>query len=384
MPEMKKYNVLDLFCGCGGMSWGLAKKGFNIAAGIDVWDAALKTYKHNHKNAVALHKDITDADPEEVLGEARIDPRSIDVIIGGPPCQGFSKNTPASWRFLEDPRNQLYKAYLRFVEHLHPKVVIIENVAEIYNAYNGIVRDEIIAKLTALGFDTVVKIINMCKYGIPQKRRRCFFFASRVGTPVFPEEVPSTISAWDAISDLPVVLQGEGFDGMHYSGHATNAYQEHMRKDSFALFNHVANVMRPKQTERIASIGPGQGLKDLPASLKVKGGYSGAYGRLDYTSVAATITRWCFHIGSGRYAHPREVRGLTMREAARIQSFSDDFHFCGTRQEQAGQIGNAVPPVFMEQLGEKILNALAGIVVPSNGAKGFQQPDLFQVEQVQS
>ena len=120
------------------------------------------------------------------------------------------------------------------------------------------------------------------------------------------------------------------------------------------------HIMRPMQTARIASIGPGQGLKDMPPHLRVKGGYSGAYGRLDYDSVAPTITRWVFHIGSGRFAHPREDRGLTMREAARIQSFSDDFHFCGTRNEQAGQIGNAVPPLFMEQLALNIIAALKG------------------------
>ena len=333
------YNVLDLFCGCGGMSWGLAKKGFNIVAGIDNWDVALQTYRHNHTSAQAVNLDITDADPASFLNRIGIDRKDIDVIVGGPPCQGFSKNTPASWRFLEDPRNQLYKAYLRFVQYINPKVVIIENVAEIYNAFNGIVRKEIIQTLESYGYKVAVKIIDMSLYGIPQKRKRCFFFASRMGTPSFPKEHNSTVSAWDAISDLPIVNQGEGKDGMSYSQKPINAYQNHMRKSSGDLYNHIANIMRPMQTARIASIGPGQGLKDMPPHLRVKGGYSGAYGRLDYDSVAPTITRWVFHIGSGRFAHPREDRGLTMREAARIQSFSDDFHFCGTRNEQAGQIG---------------------------------------------
>ena len=368
---MEQYNVLDLFCGCGGMSWGLSKKGFNILAGIDIWDVALSTYKHNHKNAQAVNLDITDADPIEVLNSIDIDPTSIDVIIGGPPCQGFSKNTPASWRFLEDPRNQLYKAYLRFVKVINPKVVIIENVAEIYNAFDGVVRQEIIDTLKQYGYKVSVKIINMSKYGIPQKRRRCFFFASRLGTPTFPEERDTTMSGWDAISDLPVVEQGEGYDGMPYTIEAQNDYQRHMRANSESVYNHNANVMRPMQTARIASIGPGQGLKDMPPELQVNGGYSGAYGRLDSTSVAPTITRWVFHIGSGRFAHPREVRGLTMREAARIQSFSDDFHFLGSRNDQAGQIGNAVPPFFMEQLADKIIDALQG------KEEGYQQLDFY-------
>lgn len=370
---MKNNNVLDLFCGCGGMSWGLSKKGFNIIAGIDIWDVALSTYQHNHKNAKAVNLDITDADPIAVLDSIGVGIKDIDVIVGGPPCQGFSKNTPASWRFLEDPRNQLYKAYLRFVKVIRPKIVIIENVAEIYNAFNGVVRNEIIDTLKEYGYKVAVKIVNMSNYGIPQKRRRCFFFASSVGTPVFPNETTKTLSGWDAISDLPVVNQGEGYDGMSYGSEPLNDYQKHMREGSNALYNHIANVMRPTQTARIASIGPGQGLKDMPPELQVSGGYSGAYGRLDYTSVAPTITRWVFHIGSGRFAHPREVRGLTMREAARIQSFSDDFHFLGSRNDQAGQIGNAVPPYFMEQLADKIIDALQG-----KEAK-YQQLDLYSI-----
>lgn len=356
----KQYNVLDLFCGCGGMSWGLAKKGFHIVAGFDIWDVALKTYQYNHKYAKAVNLDITDADPIEALKNINVDPDSIDIIIGGPPCQGFSKNIPASWRFLEDPRNQLYKAYLRFVKEIKPEVVVIENVAEIYNAFGGTVRKEIVSTLERWGYKVEVGIIDMSRYGVPQKRRRCFFFASKAGIPSFPKERKKLIAGWDAISDLPVVNQGEGYDGMPYTKEATNDYQRYMRKGSDSLYNHIANVMRPIQTARIASIGPGQGLKDIPPELQVKSGYSGAYGRLDCISVAPTITRWVFHIGSGRFAHPREVRGLTMREAARIQSFSDDFHFLGSRNEQAGQIGNAVPPYFMEQLADNITAALEG------------------------
>lgn len=159
---------------------------------------------------------------------------------------------------------------------------------------------------------------------------------------------------------------------MAYDREPFNSYQAHLREGSDCLYNHIANTMRTKQTARIASIGPGQGLRDLPAELQVKSGYSGAYGRLDYRSAAPTITRWVFHVGSGRFAHPREVRGLTMREAARIQSFSDDFHFLGSRNDQAGQIGNAVPPYFMEQLADKITDALQG------REEEYQQLALFQ------
>lgn len=355
---MGTYNVLDLFCGCGGMSWGLSKGGFKIVGGVDIWNIALDTYKRNHPKAIIFNQDISQIAPDDLLNKMNIDSKTIDVLVGGPPCQGFSKNTPASWRFLEDPRNQLYKAFLSFVERINPKIVIIENVAEIYNAFGGVVREEIINALQRYGYLVNVKIIDMSKYGIPQKRRRCFFFASRCGYPSFPYEKECKLSAWEAISDLPVINQGEGHDGMPYTVMPINSFQEHMRKNSNCVNNHIANVLKPLQTKRISSIGPGQALKDMPKEIQVKSGYSGAYGRLDFETVAPTITRWVFHIGSGRYAHPRENRGITMREAARIQSFSDDFYFLGNRINQAGQIGNAVPPYFMEQLAKHIINAI--------------------------
>lgn len=364
--KTNKYKVLDLFCGCGGMSWGLKKKGFDIIAGMDFWDVALKTFAHNHAHSKTINIDISSRHPSEIISMTDNSKDAFDIIIGGPPCQGFSKNLPASTRFLEDSKNQLYKAFLGIVTYVMPKIVVIENVAEIYNAFGGKIRKEIIKELELMGYNVNVKIVNMSKMGIPQKRRRCFFFASSKTVPAFPKEWTDCISAWEAISDLPIVNQGEGYNEMPYTQESDNSYQKHMRKCSASLWNHIANVMSPIQTARIASIGPGQNLRDMPEELKIKcGGYSGAYGRLDYTSVAPTITRWVFHIGSGRYAHPREVRGLTMREAARIQSFSDDFHFMGSRNEQAGQIGNAVPPYFMEQMSAQILNALEGRVVES-------------------
>lgn len=354
------YKVIDLFCGCGGISWGFKKKGFSIVAGVDICEPALESYAKNFPGAKALRLDISKTSPEDFMHMMGMDPGSIDVLAGGPPCQGFSKNTPASWRFLKDPRNQLYKAFLSYVEFIQPKVVIIENVAELYNAYNGVIREEILNVLREHGYSVNVQVVDMSDYGVPQKRRRCLFFGSRNGMPSFPLKSERRVSAWDAISDLPVVNQGEGFDGMPYVSEPSNDYQKHMRLCSSCVNNHVARVMKPKQTARIAALKPGQALKDLPADLKVKCGYSGAYGRLGCKMISPTITRWVFHIGSGRFAHPEEVRGLTMREAARLQSFSDDFYFCGTIIQQAGQIGNAVPPFFVEQLASEVISCLSG------------------------
>lgn len=376
---MDRPTVIDLFSGCGGMSWGLHKQGFRILAGIDQWDVALETFKLNHPDAETFNADITALEPQRVMDTLGLRPGDLDCLIGGPPCQGFSKNVPASYRFLEDPRNLLFRHYLDYVREFRPKVVMMENVAPIYKAYDGTVRNEIIDTLESLGYQVNVQRIWAHHYGVPQRRHRAFFFASRTGVaPVFPKpmfhkEEAQTLfgtlqkyrSAWSAISDLPVLQNGDGFEPMPYQSPPLNEYQEMMREDSEELHDHVTRKLRPKQFARISSIGPGEGLKNLPDELRPKSGYSGAYGRLDYEMVAPTITRWVFHPGSGRFSHPREARSITIREAARIQSFSDDFRFVGKYIEKSHQVGNAVPPLLMQHFSASIIDCL--IVPKANG-----------------
>ncbi len=355
---MKTLTVIDLFCGCGGISWGLYKAGFNIIAGIDNWKPALTTFKYNHPNAVVIQDDITKLNPISVMKQLNLSVGELDCLVGGPPCQGFSKNVPASYRFFEDSRNQLFRNFLSFVEIFLPKVVLMENVAEIYNAFSGVVRNEIIEKLNSLDYHVETQIIFAPSYGIPQRRRRCFFFASRTGVkPFFPK--PSYDSsdyrnAWSAISDLPVLQNGEGYESMPYDKPCENEYQKAMRKNSAVIFDHITRKLKSEQFKRINSLQPGQGYKDLPFNLRPKSGYSGAYGRLDFEMLSPTITRWVFHPGSGRFCHPREVRLITIREAARIQSFSDDFRFKGTYIEKSHQLGNAVPPLLLSEFASNI------------------------------
>lgn len=357
--------VVDLFSGCGGMSWGLEKSGFKTIAAIDNWTVALRTFAHNHPDALVVDDDIREVDASELMEKLGVEPGQLDVIVGGPPCQGFSKNVPASYRYLQDERNQLFRDYMRFVEAFMPKAIVMENVAELYNAYGGSVRTEITDWLHRLGYKTDVRVLTASDYGVPQKRRRCIFLASRVGhTPSIPipdiglfgglAESIQSVSAWDAISDLPRLEMGEAFEPRRNPNQPSNDFQEWARQSTDVVHNHVAAQLKPTQVERYAALEPGQGIKDLPDHLRPKGGYSGAYGRLDFTRVAPTITRWVFHPGSGRYGHPRERRIITMREAARLQSFTDDFVFLGSKNDIAGQIGNAVPPRMMAALAEEV------------------------------
>ena len=364
--------VLDLFAGCGGMSWGLHKEGFRIAAAVDEWKLALKTFAHNHPGCQVYCSPIEHLSPATIAKDLDLGRGDLDVIIGGPPCQGFSKNVPASYRFLGDQRNQLFRDYLRFVEYLRPKVVVMENVAEIFRAFDGQVTEEILCVLERLGYRTDVGVLFAPDYGVPQRRRRCFFLASRVmDNPRLPrpthdrgaqlgllEPQRSYVSAWQAISDLPPLSNGGGSEPLPYTTSPANGYQAEMRGDEVEVYDHVARNLSEIQVRRVQALSPGEGFRQLPANLRPATGYSGAYGRLDFESPAATITRWVFHPGSGRYYHPRDDRVITIREAARIQSFHDEFRFFGSYIKKAAQVGNAVPPRLMQAIAPRVYDCL--------------------------
>jgi len=263
---------------------------------------------------------------------------------------------------------------MRFVEELLPKVVVMENVAELFNAYGGAVRDEICDWLSSLGYMVEAQTITASRYGVPQKRRRVIFLASRTGiAPRFPSEthggagdedaalfstLKPFVSAWEAIRDLPQNQEGQGEPLEKHVTEPETEFQRWARSGASTVANHVARPIQPKQRARYAALLPGQGIKDLPPHLRPKSGYSGAYGRLDREMVAPTITRWVFHPGSGRFGHPVIPRIITMREAARLQSFTDDFEFLGTHNDVAGQIGNAVPPLLMYAFAPEIRRLL--------------------------
>ena len=271
---MKKPKVIDIFSGCGGMSWGLHKAGFNVICGIDNWKPAIDTFQFNHPKAKTYLGDIREYDPQVIRKELGLEVGELDCIVGGPPCQGFSKNVPSSYRFLDDPRNQLYKDYIRFVEEFKPKCVVIENVAEIYNAFGGVVREQIISKLNALGYKVEVKVLFAPDYGVPQRRSRCFFIGCRTGKqPWFPapthfkkveedlfEGKSPYVSAWEAINDLPELENGEGALEMNYTLPPQNSFQRFMRKDSAVLHDHITRELKGVQLQRMQSIKAGQGM----------------------------------------------------------------------------------------------------------------------------
>ena len=364
MTSTRQLTALDLFCGCGGISAGLRSAGFEVLAGIDVEPRYMATFERNFPEAIPLSIDLASVTPDFLMEKLGVAPGELDLIAGGPPCQGFSKNVPRRHRFMDDPNNLLIRTYLDFCVAMKPKMVLMENVAEMKNGFSSRFSEEVLARLEQAGYAVTHTTLNAAEYGIPQRRRRAFFLASSSGQE--PRPPPPThgrserqsdifdrspfVTVWDAIGDLPSLRHGSGQDPSSYACGPFCEYQRTARADSREVRNHVARQLAPTQYARLASLLPGQGNKDLPDGLKTKGGYSGAYGRLTKEMVAPTITRWVFHPGSGRWGHPVDIRTLTIREAARIQGFADNYEFVGSFVQQAGQLGNAVPPLLIEKV----------------------------------
>jgi len=361
----------DLFCGCGGISAGLRDAGFRVIAGADIESHYICTFHHNFPDAQAITEDLSRLSPTEIMKRLKIEPGQLDILTGGPPCQGFSKNVPRKQRFLDLPNNLLVLTFIEYVEKLQPKLVLMENVAEMKNGFEQSYTQEILTRLGEDGYRVSYQVLNAADYGVPQRRRRAFFIARKAKSPLyFPapthvkpsDGVPSTpgllpglevcqhVTVWDAIGDLPSVSHDDRRKTFSYSCEPFSEYQRDMRRGCMVVSNHTPRPLAATQYDRLANLRPGQGLKDLPCHLRPKSGYSGAYGRLTKEMVAPTITRWVFHPGSGRFGHPEDTRVITIREAARLQGFADDFEFTGTYTQQAGQVGNAVPPLLVQKI----------------------------------
>ena len=339
----KELRVLDLFCGCGGLSAGFLDAGYSISHGIDNWKDAIETFKYNHKNSEGIVADLGTANIKELIKEHNI--KSIDVVIGGPPCQGFSI---AGKRNVKDERNLLYKSFLEFVKILKPKVFLIENVPNIFSMGKGIVKANIISDFQKIGFDVKTQILLASDYGVPQNRRRAFFIGTNKKSHYeFPDpKVKKYISSKEAISDLP----DENIeDGKPYPIKSKSAYQRLMRKGSRKLFNHQLTNHEQKTINTIALVPDGGNYKNLPDELKDTRRVNIAWTRLNSEKPSFTIDT-----GHRHHFHYKYNRVPTVRESARIQSFTDQFIFKGSKTSQYKQVGNAVPPILAKHLANSL------------------------------
>jgi DNA (cytosine-5)-methyltransferase 1 len=339
MSVINKKTVLDLFSGCGGMSLGFEQAGFEIKLGIDNWSDALLTFKNNHKNSNVIENDLSLLDPSTI----GID--SVDIIIGGPPCQGFSI---AGKRIIEDKRNDLYKSFVKFVKFFKPKAFVMENVPNILSMEKGVIKDRIVNDFSNLGYTVVYKVLMASDFGVPQNRKRAFFVGIANGNSFeFPEKLKkSKITSYEAISDLPDLSI---IDNSKYPLSSVSDYQNKMRDNSIRLYNHQLTKHKEKTIKIISLVPDGGNYKDLPKHLKNIRKVNIAWTRLNSQKPSFTIDT-----GHRHHFHYKYNRVPTVRESARIQSFPDNFIFLGNKTSQYKQVGNAVPPLLAECLGNKL------------------------------
>lgn len=359
--------AIDLFCGAGGLSEGFRQAGFHVLAGQDFDDQAGATFAATHHEATFIGGPIQDVRPQDLLKAAGAKRGEIDVIVGGPPCQGYSVYNHQ--RGDHDPRASLFREYLRIVEGIRPRWLVMENVTGITSIAGGAIVREIEEGMRALGYRVDMRVLKAEEFGVPQERRRVFFIATRTKAPIlFPEpthgpELLPFVTVWDAISDLPALKNGDDRGARAYRTTPQNSYQAVLRGDSRVALNHSAPRLSQVNEERMQHIPPGGSWRDIPRELLPAGmqkakrsDHTKRYGRPRKTDLACTILTKC-DVHWGAYIHPTQDRCLTVREAARLQSFPDFFEFQGSRTEQYVQVGNAVPPLLGKCVAESLLLA---------------------------
>ena len=345
--------VADLFAGVGGLSLGFEQAGCDVAFAVEFDKDIAEAYEKNHVGTTMYNADISKLDPNQLLKRHG----RVDVIVGGPPCQGFSQK--GKRLSVNDDRNFLFRQYVRFVEVFRPKFFVIENVPNIITTANGYFKDEIIKAFSALGYDVKADVFDVSEYGVPQQRRRAVFIGQLERNNVaFPRPTGKRVTVNDAISDMTPLESGEGVDITPYMTPPANAYQRKMRKGMCGgVKNHQATAHSAIAITRMKMIPKGMGKEVLPPEHRTKSIYSGTWCRLVEDDIAATITTRFDTPSSGRFTHPTQNRCITVREAARIQSFPDSFVFYGTKTSQMKQVGNAVPPIFANAIAKEILKA---------------------------
>ncbi|MCE2433298.1 MAG: DNA cytosine methyltransferase [Candidatus Latescibacteria bacterium] len=361
--------AISLFAGAGGCSLGFKRAGYNILYAIDINENAVETYRHNFPNTQCKMADIMSCDFEKLLKNLKLKTGDLDILIGGPPCQGFST---AGMRFWDDPRNGLLKHYVKALAILRPKWFIMENVEGLLTAKGGIYVYEAARAFIKLGYSIRIDKIYAQEYGIPQRRKRTFVIGNSLGMEFnLPEPIVpvygrifknADVTLRHTIGELPNPTLDKS-SSICYSGKPKHEWEEQLRDGNKKLYDHFTPKIEGVQLERIKHLKPGQSMKNLPEALhhesfkrrayrrvmdgmptERRGGAPSGIKRLIFDEPSLTITGAAIR----EFIHPEDNRPLTLRECARVQTFPDWFRFQGNTSEKIKQIGNAIPPLLAE------------------------------------
>jgi DNA (cytosine-5)-methyltransferase 1 len=377
---MPPLTTIDLFCGAGGLTEGFRQAGFLCLFANDLDPEASRTFSVNHPRSELSTSSIEDLNPTEIRESLGLSPGELDCMVGGPPCQGFSINAPT--RSLDDPRNALFRHYIAFVRDFRPKTIVLENVPGMLSLHQGYVVKRIVRELEEIGYAASYRILFAAHYGVPQERWRLVILASRLGeAPAHPvpthaasaranftggrtltltapkgSTLLAQVTVEQAIGDLPELEAGAGEEFCPYPRPPNSSYSELMRTGSKILYDHVAPRISHVNLNRLQHIKPGGSWRDIPPSLLPEGmkrarrsDHTRRYGRLLPDGLAGTVmTKMDPHWGPA--FHYNQPRTLTVREAARLQSFPDRYLFAGARVSKYRQIGNAVPVLMAKAI----------------------------------
>jgi len=345
-PSLK---VIDIFCGAGGFSEGFRQAGFNILGGVDFDPQAISTYAKNFKDSLALVWDLKKP-LHDSPSAAMLMMRGVDVVVGGPPCQGFSI---AGKRNAKDPRNRLFEAYFDILKEEKPIAVVVENVPTMLTMGGGAFMKELTSRLEILGYHVQIGMLTADQYGVPQKRKRVIVVAidekRSASRFTFPKGTPVCITCEDAIGDLPLLDDNLGADIQAYQAPPETTFQRKMRAGSKKLTNHWAVQHTDKTKSIIAMVPDGGNYKNLPKEL-----WSSRKVNIAWTRMRSDKPCFTIDAGHNHHFHYKANRVPTVRECARIQSFPDTFIFLGNKTSQYRQVGNAIPPLLAYSIAKSL------------------------------
>lgn len=367
------FACIDLFCGCGGNSWGMLSEDnfpqLPPLLALDCDPVAMATYHWNIPSAEVIIADIRTVHPEDIMRRVGIRAGELGCLIASPPCQTYSRNNRKP-KDRDDLRNTLYKQVLRMIKYIRPWIVFMENVPDLQGHQDGEYHHDVLRQLDSMGYVVRHWVVDAAEFGVPQHRQRLIYLAFHKDmqlTPVRPmathgesEGLLPWVTVGDAISDLPERQAGDNCDWFSiYADQGNHPYQQARRaRVQGLIYNHGARELSDIQLQRLRALTEGQAYRDLPANLKPKNGYKASYGRLWRTKPAQTLTTYLAYPGCGRFSHYEQDRVITIREALRLQSFDDRFRVLGKVIDQSAQVGNAVPPILAQAFRREIVRAL--------------------------